>query len=194
LDIDDMLVRNSAKEKVGNVDGFIVDSESGRPYYIVVDAGGWFKSKQFLVPIGQVEVDGDRDALVVGLTKEQIHRFPGFDSDEFEKLTDTDIKRINDEICAVYEPGSAYSADEPYSAAWTRRPYHAPDWWRTTVGPGQRDAPDAGETSPHQGGRAQPGDVLGLETGGERTYIGDTSDDENARRRDAENAAAKTRR
>jgi len=49
----------------------------------------------------------------------------------------------------------------------------------------------AGDTSPHFDGRAQPGDVLGVETGGERTYVGDTSDDENKRRRDAEKAAAK---
>jgi hypothetical protein len=196
LDVDDMLVRNSAKEKLGNVDGFIVDSESGRPYYLVVDAGGWFKSKQFLVPIGQVQVDADRDAFVVGLSKEQIHRFPGFDSDEFEKLTDKDIKRINDEICEVYEPGIASSADEPYSVAWTRRSYQAPDWWRAeNSSSAARGRADLGDTSPHLGKRAQPGDVLGLETGGERTYIGDTDEDENERRRDAEEAtAAKARR
>jgi hypothetical protein len=47
------------------------------------------------------------------------------------------------------------------------------------------------DTSPHFDGRAQPGDVLGVETGGERTYVGDTSEDENKRRRDAEEAAAK---
>ena len=51
----------------------------------------------------------------------------------------------------------------------------------------------AGEVSPHYGGRAQPGDILGIETGGETTGIGDTSEDENERRRDAEKAAAKTR-
>src|SRR3954469_21856146 len=50
---------------------------------------------------------------------------------------------------------------------------------------------NAGDTSPHLGGRAQPGDVLGVETGGERTYVGDTSEDENKRRRDAEEAARK---
>ena len=52
----------------------------------------------------------------------------------------------------------------------------------------------AGDVSPHEGGRAQPGDVLGVETGGERTYIGDTSEDENKRRQDAEKDAAKLRR
>ena len=45
------------------------------------------------------------------------------------------------------------------------------------------------EPSPHYAGRAQPGDVLGVETGGERTYIGDTSEDENKRRIEAERFA-----
>jgi hypothetical protein len=53
--------------------------------------------------------------------------------------------------------------------------------------------PQAGDVSPHIGGRAQPGDVLGLETGGETTAIGDTSEDENERRRDLEEQAAKNR-
>lgn len=48
-----------------------------------------------------------------------------------------------------------------------------------------------GDVSPHAGGRAQPGDVLGIETGGEETHVGDTTDDENERRRNAERDAAK---
>ena len=51
----------------------------------------------------------------------------------------------------------------------------------------------AGEVSPHYGGRAQPGDILGIETGGETTGIGDSSEDENKRRHAAEKAAAKVR-
>ena len=45
--------------------------------------------------------------------------------------------------------------------------------------------PDAEDVSPHYGRRAQPGDVLGLETGGETTAIGDTAEDEDKRRRDS---------
>jgi hypothetical protein len=44
---------------------------------------------------------------------------------------------------------------------------------------------DAGDVSPHFGGRAQPGDILGIETGGETTSIGDTDEDEDSRRRKA---------
>jgi hypothetical protein len=45
------------------------------------------------------------------------------------------------------------------------------------------------DVSPHVERRAQPGDVLGIETGGERTAIGETSEDEDGRRQDAEYAA-----
>jgi hypothetical protein len=44
---------------------------------------------------------------------------------------------------------------------------------------------DGDDVSPHYGRRAQPGDVLGLETGGETTGIGDTAEDEDERRRAA---------
>jgi hypothetical protein len=37
--------------------------------------------------------------------------------------------------------------------------------------------------------RAQPGDVLGIERGGETTSLGDTEEDEDRRRRDAEKEA-----
>jgi hypothetical protein len=37
--------------------------------------------------------------------------------------------------------------------------------------------------------RAQPGDVLGIERGGETTGLGETEDDEDRRRRQAEDEA-----
>ena len=50
---------------------------------------------------------------------------------------------------------------------------------------------DSGDVSPHYGGRAQPGDVLGIETAGETTGIGDTAEDEDKRRRDAAKKASR---
>ncbi len=38
--------------------------------------------------------------------------------------------------------------------------------------------------------RAQPGDVLGIERGGETTSLGDTEEDEDSRRKDAEREVA----
>ena len=39
-------------------------------------------------------------------------------------------------------------------------------------------------------GRAQPGDVLGIEQDGERTHLAETREDEDERREDAEEAVA----
>ena len=212
LDLDGMKVRNNADEKLGAVDGLIVDGDSGRTYYIVVDAPGWFSSKQWLLPIGQTHLDADRDALVANVSKDQVSRFPGFDKDEFETLSENDIKRINDDIGMVLEPTASYKADEPYYEAWSRRFYEYPDWWagmpmippdpafaNEKIGPAtgparstprrrrsrQLEPAEVHDTSPHFDGRAQPGDVLGIETGGEETHIGETSEDENERREKA---------
>lgn len=231
-EFDGMTVESPTGEKLGEVDGFVVDSASARPYYVVVDAGGWFKSKHFLLPIGHatLNADTDRDGLVADIPRDRIDRFPGFDKSEFETLTAEQLKRYNDDICiASSATAITYPADEPYSAAWSRSDYRTPDWW--TAEPSRPDrmgdeaftsgvhySPSAADSyaasqpvreevrardraedeadresraddpSPHYDGRAQPGDVLGLETGGERTYIGETREDENKRRQDAEKA------
>ena len=223
LALDGMKVRNDAGEKLGNVDGLIVDADSGRTYYMVVDAPGWFSSKQFLLPIGQTHLDDDRDALVVKLSKDQVKRFPGFDKDDFETLSESDIKRINDDIGMVLDPDASYEADEPYYEAWNRRFFQYPEWWegmpvvpsepasiaydrdvmpssKATMPPrrersqGVERAEVHDETSPHFEGRAQPGDVLGIETGGEETHIGDSKEDEDDRRHKAIDADRKKRR
>lgn len=272
IDFDGLNVESPVGEHLGGIDGFIVDADTARPYYVVVDAGGWFKSKHFLLPVGRARLDADREVLVTDVPKERVEKFPGFDKDNFEKLDASGLKRFNDETCSacsIEGVSVVYSASEPYSAAWDRSDYRYPDWWRANpelpermgesavtsgasyrtpltgdsiqrgsadykgeqiVASGSADAgsflppsspgavvgassvaassvgtsstppaPRAGtvagtpeakvgeaDPSPYLEGRAQPGDVLGLETGGEQTHIGDTADDENERRRDAE--------
>jgi len=129
LPLGGMKVRNTAGETLGSVDGLIVDSDSGRTYYIVVDAPGWFSARQWLLPIGQTHLDDDRDALIAHLTRDQVNRFPGFDKDQFATLSESDIKRINDDIGMILEPTASYRTDEPYYAAWSRQFYEYPDWW-----------------------------------------------------------------
>ena len=218
VDFDDMDVESPSGEHLGEVDGFIVDSESGRPYYVVIDAGGWFKSKHFLMPVGHVRFDADVEALKADLTRDRVERFPGFNKDEFDKLTPADLKKFNDQTlqaCAL--TAYTYSEAEPYSAAWNRPEFSYPGWWRrrsvgTATGPRrgwsaaaarerrQRSGPNPivrpdretvvahADPSPHFDGRAQPGDVIGIEEGGERTHVGETAEDENRRREEAEKA------
>jgi hypothetical protein len=229
VNFDGMNVESPTGENLGSIEGFVIDSRSARPYYVVVDAGGWFKSKHFLLPVGHARLnsDTDLDTLVADVPRDRIDRFPGFDKDEFEKLTPEALKRFNDETCTACNVTTiSFLPDEPYHKAWDRSNYKYPDWWTAEptspermganafkemvdyppVAPAEkdiasirnpervvaRDTPDSdssvretGEPSPHFGGRAQPGDVLGIETGGESTSIGDTSEDENDRRRAA---------
>jgi hypothetical protein len=234
-----MLVESPTGEKLGKVEGFIVDANSTRPYYVVVDAGGWFKSKHFLLPVGHARLssDDDRDALVAGLSRDRIERFPGFDKDEFQRMSPEALKRFNDATCeACSMTVVTYAETDPYAASWDRPDYAYPDWWSaqptlpSRMGNStfkeiadyepspaggradtsrfdreqvfaadrsgnagrvetDRETREGTEPSPHFGGRAQPGDVLGIETGGESTSIGDTAEDENERRRKAEKDA-----
>ena len=130
LALDGMKVRNDVGEKLGTIDGLIVDNDTGRTYYLVVNAPGWFSSRQWLLPIGLTHLDDDRRSVVAHLSREHVNHFPGFDKDEFEMLSETDIKRINDEIATVLEPTASYNSDEPYYAAWSREFYEYPDWWQ----------------------------------------------------------------
>ena len=266
IDFDGLNVESPTGEHLGDVEGFIVDNDNGRPYYVVVDAGGWFKSRNYLLPIGQARLDADRDALVADLTRDRIDRFPGFDKDEFDRLDADGIRRFNDQTSTALTGGSQVYADtDHFSTAWTRPEFRQPDWWRddawtatsttstfgtsgttsrlddigrssldygtpsvadltrpvdrgadirasetvardleTATRPARDVARSEGnatvsdrtreiDPSPYHDGRAQPGDVLGLETGGESTHIGETAEDENERRRDAERDASKQR-
>jgi hypothetical protein len=222
-DFDGMDVKGADGQKAGEVDGFIVDSDSGRPYYVVVDSGGWFKSRRFLLPVGHVRLErgeGERDVLATDVPRERIERFPGFDKVQFEKFSDDDLRRFNDETCVACSISVvSFPAGTSYADAWTRPDFSYPSWW--TAAPSRPDrmgesaltagveqlppqpyrerlardgaerAVGQAEASPHFEGRAQPGDVVGFETGGEQTHLGDTRESENERREEAERTAKK---
>jgi len=190
-DMDDMEVESPTGDRLGEVEGFVVDSVSGRPYYLAVDSGGWFKSKSFLLPVGHAQLDRERAVIVADLTREHVEEFPGFDKDVFQKFSEEEIGRFNFETSRACNVSGAtsYSANKSWSAAWDGPDFRHPDWWKRSAEPLGHEA----ELSPHPGGRAQPGDVIGVETGGERTHVGETTEDENKRRRDALEEAAKTR-
>ena len=92
-----MDVESPTGDRLGELEGFVVDSVSGRPYYLAVDSGGWFKSKLFLLPVGHAQLDRERDVIVADLTRERVEQFPGFDKDEFQEFGQEELGRFNDE-------------------------------------------------------------------------------------------------
>jgi len=216
-------VVGNRNEDLGKVEGFIIDINTGRPYHVVVGTGGLFKHKHFLLPIGHFTLASDNSRLTADISKDRVERIPGFDKDEFRKLSEDDLKQLEAPTAAACCPDDAIVG----VAAWETTHYAYPTWWeadyyrperadraamdvagasnlnsnpippapKPSTSDRARERVMASErtddASPHFDGRAQPGDVLGVETGGERTYVGDTSEDENKRRRDAEEAATK---
>src|SRR5437764_1459186 len=129
LDFDSLDVEGASGEKLGDVDGFVIDVNSGRPYYVVVDAGGWFRSKQYLLPVGHTRLDRQREVLVADLTRDRIEKFPGFDKDEFERLSEDELDRFGATTAAACCEGDAPVSTEQ---SWhERRHYGQPDWWQT---------------------------------------------------------------
>jgi hypothetical protein len=205
MDFDSAAVRSTDGEKVGVVDGFIIDLARRRAYYVVVDSGGWFTSRHYLVPIGHTRVDTEKEALLLDIGKDAIARYPEFDPDRFAALNDDELRGFESQTVVACCPQETAATDAWGYERWAH--YRQPEWWRTDVaGLQSRTRPVArsafarsdaareaavpvgtagalGDESPHANDRAQPGDVLGIETAGETTSLGDTSDDENERRR-----------
>lgn len=87
-DIDDIrgsTVYGPDDEKLGKIDDVIFDSDNGQVRYLVIDTGGWLKSRRFLVPPNEVRPSATHDKdFEVGLTKSQIERFPALDEKVLE--------------------------------------------------------------------------------------------------------------
>jgi hypothetical protein len=129
---DGLDVRGRDGDKLGDVKGFIVDLASGRVLYVVVDSGGWFRSRRFLAPIGHAVIDHERHALTLDISKERLHNYPEFDESRFSEFSDADMRafeaRMADVCCPEESMDSASAA-----TTWThetRRHYRQPDWWR----------------------------------------------------------------
>ena len=68
------------EEKIGKIDGALVEDTTGRIRYLIVDAGGWFSSKEVLVPAGLARIIGD-DVFFDSLTKSQVEAMEVYDHD-----------------------------------------------------------------------------------------------------------------
>jgi len=127
--LDGMVVESTSADRLGKVDGFVVDAGSGRPYYVVVNAGGWFTSKYFLVPIGHIAFDADQKRLMTELTRDRVHKFPGFDRGEFEQLSEDDLNTMDEQIVAACCPTEIVdrSTTRLRYERWSH--YKSPSWW-----------------------------------------------------------------
>jgi hypothetical protein len=154
VEFDELEIENPAGEKLGDVNGFILDADTGHPYYVVVDSGGWFRSKHYLLPIGHVRLDSTRGLLVADLTRDHIKRFPGFDLGEFEKWSGEDLARFDKETTDACCVDVTVITTEPAGDWSTSSHDRRPDWWERSYdrrqGGGASGANAGAHGSPHE--------------------------------------------
>jgi len=112
-------------EKLGQVEGFIIDVAQGRPRHVVVEAG-WFIHKHFLLPIGHAGLDAEGITLTADITKDRVKRFPGFNKSEFDTLSAADLKQLDEQIAAACDDASEAST------MVLEVHYRLPGWWKST--------------------------------------------------------------
>ncbi|BAY09582.1 DUF2382 domain-containing protein [Calothrix sp. NIES-2098] len=120
-DIDDIKsfdVYAQTNEKVGSVHNILVDEQTGKFRYFVVDTGFWVFGKKVLLPVGLADIHyTDKRIYAKGLTKQQVENLPNFD--DLEKV-DYDYE---EQVRGVYRPSVATSAvNQP--ATYDRNTYN----------------------------------------------------------------------
>ncbi|WP_026734619.1 DUF2382 domain-containing protein [Fischerella sp. PCC 9605] len=120
-DIDDIKgfdVYAQTNDKVGSVHDILVDEQTGKFRYFVVDTGFWIFGKKVLLPVGLADIRyTDKRIYAKGLTKEQVENLPNFD--ELEKV-DYDYE---EQVRGVYR-GSVATSGMTQPAAYDRSTYN----------------------------------------------------------------------
>lgn len=78
----DQTAYGANNEKIGTITGALVEETTGKIRYLIVDAGGWFSSKQVVIPVGLATFQNDGVYLQT-LTKEQVQNMR-----EYNDMTD----------------------------------------------------------------------------------------------------------
>jgi len=95
-------IRNEDDENLGTFDGLVVEAGTDKPRYVVVKGGGLFGQRGYLLPIDAVRFDEAPRVLRVNLSKEIAERYPPFDADEFQAMSDADIRTYEAHLLDVF--------------------------------------------------------------------------------------------
>lgn len=125
----DVHLHNREGEHLGTLDGFILDSRSGRPIYYVIDSRGWFAGRRYVVPVGQIEADTGATTLRTALTRAELARYPEFSPSAFTAMDDRDAVRYERRLHRVFVPDA-----RPYDGrpVYENLPMYRPPTWLMT--------------------------------------------------------------
>jgi len=127
----DHKIRNNSGDELGRVNGFLVDA-TGRPYYLVVDPGGLFVGRRYIVPIGKVALDRSTRTFVIDFNRETLKRYPEFHQHSFRAMTDEEARLYEWRVLEAVDPESA--RETPPDWQHENLPhYRQPEWTGTEL-------------------------------------------------------------
>lgn len=85
-------VVNRQGEDLGDIKDLMIDVDSGRVAYAVLEFGGFLGlgSKLFAVPLSAMEVDPENHRFIFDQNKETLKNAPGFEKDNWPNFSDRD--------------------------------------------------------------------------------------------------------
>ena len=114
-------------DKIGTVRDALVEPGSGRIRYLLVDVGGWFSSKEVLVPVGHARID-EQGVYFDNLTKDQVKEMSEYREGEMysSDAMDSD-ERVLRGVGAGTTDTTVTDASTTDRTDYQRRAYQTPD-------------------------------------------------------------------
>lgn len=132
--LDHLPIYGWAHEKLGILEGFIMDTESEAVQYAAVNGGGWFKSKRFLLPIGHIDrFDQAKKELMTDISMDAIRLLPEFDTERFLQMSDEELREFERATSVACCPNVVVVEE----VVWMHDQgghYRVPSWWRAEYG------------------------------------------------------------
>ena len=120
-------------DKIGTVRDALVEPGSGRIRYLLVDVGGWFSSKEVLVPVGHARID-EQGVYFDNLTKDQVKEMSEYREGEMYSSDAMDrdervLRGVGNDAANMdtAATGTAAMATDTDRTDYQRRAYQTPD-------------------------------------------------------------------
>lgn len=83
-------VVDTAGEKLGDIKDLMIDCDSARVQYAVLEFGGFLGmgTKLFAVPMEALKLDRENKRFILAIDKERLKDAPGFDKDHWPDFAD----------------------------------------------------------------------------------------------------------
>jgi len=110
-------------DKIGTIRDALVETGSGRLRYFLVDAGGWFSSKEVLVPVGHSRLEDD-GVYFDDLTKDQVQNLRQYDPNE---AYSDEYRQSDERVLRGVDRGAAVDTGTQSQSSYQERAYRTPE-------------------------------------------------------------------